>query len=217
MSSVGPDEMQSPSARCELIDIVREVLSHNGDRFSVEVQKLCFYADLYAVERYGRRLTDVEYGAYMYGPYSEEITDALEAAESEEWLETIPGMRDGRPDTKYDAADGAEIADGCRKIVEQTIEKLESRSHEGLTKKSRNARAYQWTKGGETIDFVDYHARIDSPEFADRRSLLVGQLEDEGMLDGSGASIKDVGNRGDVGWSTHDDFDTIVALRPLDA
>lgn len=214
MSSVGSDEVQSP---CGLIDIVREVLSHNGDRFSVEVQKLCFYADLYAVERYGRRLTDIEYGAYMYGPYSEEIADALEEAESEDWLETIPGMRDGRPDTKYDAAGGAEISDACRKIIKQTVKRLKPLSHDELTKKSRNARAYQWTKGGDTIDFVTYHNKIDNPEFADERSLLVGQLESEKMLNDSGASIRSISGQGDVAWSTHDDLDTLVALRPLNA
>jgi hypothetical protein len=157
---------------CDLRAVIKEILHHNGGRYSVEVQKLCFHADLYAVEQYGRRVTDVDYGAYMYGPYAEVISEELEAAESASWMTITPTMRKGRPDKRYDSTEESEsLADGCQKIIRETVNQLTHLDTSELTNASRRRTIYRLTDGGETLNFAEYNTQLESgdvtPDLAD--------------------------------------------------
>lgn len=166
-----PREYERESG-CDLRAVIKEILHHNGGRYAVEVQKLCFHADLYAVEQYGRRVTDVEYGAYMYGPHAEEISEELEAAESASWMETTAAMRKGRPDKRYNSPDPSEtLADGCRRIIRKTVDNLTHLSTSDLTNASRRRKIYRLTDGGDPLDFVKYRRELEreelTPDLAD--------------------------------------------------
>ncbi|MEZ3142785.1 Panacea domain-containing protein [Halobaculum sp. MBLA0143] len=203
-----------PSRACDLSDIIREVLSYNGGRFSVEVQKLCFFSDLYAVERYGRRLTNVRYGAYMYGPYSDEIADELGNAESSNWMEMTPAMRDGHSDTRYNASDGADLTKGCEHVIRAAVDKLESLSHDELTIKSRESLPYKRTPGGEPIDFVDHYERGDL-SFAEERSPVARQLNELDRLNESGRILRAAAEAKQLTPRDQQEFELITTLRPL--
>jgi hypothetical protein len=203
-----------PSKECDLSDIIREVLSYNGGRFSVEVQKLCFFSDLYAVERYGRRLTDVEYDAYMYGPYSDDIADELENAESSDWMEMTPAMRDGHSDTRYDASDGADLTEGCEHVIRAAVDELEPLSHDELTVKSRESPPYRRTPGGEPIDFVDHYQQGEL-SFADERSPVARQLGELNQLGESGRVLRAAAEAKQLTPRDQQEFELITTLRPL--
>lgn len=209
----GGTTRRSPS-ECDLSDIIREILSYNGGRFSVEVQKLCFFSDLYAVERYGRQLTNVIYGAYMYGPYSDEIADELEKAESSDWMQMTPAMRDGHSDTRYDASDGADLTEGCEHVIRAAVDELEPLSHDELTVKSRESLPYRRTPGGEPIDFVDHYERGE-PRFADDRSSVAKQLKERGRLDESGEVLRAAVQSGEFAPHDQSEFKIIATLRPI--
>lgn len=150
----------------ELREVIKEFLFQCEPQFSVGLQKLCFYADLYCAERWGRRLLTVDYKAYMYGAYSESINEALhQLVEEDPALFTVPAKRHGKLSKKYGSETGSDsIASGKQKVVEWTCRKTEGMDLPKLTDISKKNSAYRYTKTGDVIDFRAHKERIDEGE-----------------------------------------------------
>jgi uncharacterized protein YwgA len=154
----GADDNNSPGTDV----ILQGLLKFNGGRFSVEVQKLCFFADVYAVEKYRARLTSLEYGAYMYGPYSEEISERLDGLAQRGKIETRVAMRNGKTDAKYDVERHPDsLTNGQRQVLRKTVEQLEEYDPADLTDLSRENWMYKTADSGDLLSFEQYANELE--------------------------------------------------------
>ncbi|NLV10698.1 DUF4065 domain-containing protein [Halomicrobium mukohataei] len=71
------------SALADLDDVIRGFLSRNEFLHEFRLQKLIYLAELVAQKEHERRLTDADYKPFMFGAYSEDVSNQLEDIESE--------------------------------------------------------------------------------------------------------------------------------------
>lgn len=148
--------------------VIKEFLFKKDPIFSVKLQKLCYYADLYCVERWGKRLLNVEYKAYMYGAYSEEIHDVLHrVSEEDPAIFTVPAKRRGKLTKKFGSEEkGESLPPAKRIIIDWACTETEGMDTDDLTKFSKKNAAYERTPTGDVIDFEAY-----------RKALLENRVE----------------------------------------
>lgn len=168
--------------------LVKAVLANRPMLFASEVQQLCFCGDLYAVEAYDRRLSEVTYEANMYGPYSGSIESALKMlVESGEVL-TKAAIRGGRRNEKYVLADPGENAtddfaadlSGARVELVRHVCEVMPTDTDRLQKVVVDSRPYRNAPGGKQIEFETSAEGLllgqtlsgDTPPNIDRSELL---------------------------------------------
>lgn len=137
-------------------------LSEEG-RFSVEVQKILFYSDMYAVEKFGGRLTQADYKPMMYGAYSDHISEGLEKLASErEDIITRTDLRDGNTDTSYIHL--GETSFGIEDFVQDVLTRISDMTIEELTEFSKMNYLYREADSGEILSFEEYEEALESGE-----------------------------------------------------
>lgn len=143
----------------DLQKVLAKILSHRQDSFPPEIQKLCFYADLYTVEAFGRRLSKATYEVDMYGPYSQDVSKALEGITDEfQNVTAEPALFRGHQRWRYSTRGDVQtgLIEARRRILEHVCERTADTTAGELERISKNNWLYQETPGGEQLDFEKY-------------------------------------------------------------
>ncbi|WP_247729575.1 type II toxin-antitoxin system antitoxin SocA domain-containing protein [Halovivax limisalsi] len=171
MSGEVPDET-TPSSEAEdisLEELIRVFLQkHPHGLYEFRLQKLVYLAELLSLAKRGERITNTEYVPYMYGCYSEELSNTLEDLEGS--LPTMPEMKRGKIVTKYQS-DGEEIKvdSEIEDIVESVVEATSGIGSEDLGKWSKKTDLYSKSEYAETMKFKNY---IDNSNFNLREDII---------------------------------------------
>jgi len=138
----------------ELQEVIREFLGKYRYLYEFRVQKLVYFADLYALDNYEKRLTDAEWKPYYYGSYSETVSKALEALD----VESKTVTRRNRETTKYIGhyVSGGDLPSGKKAIIDRVHRQYKSVSTEELGTKSKETWLYEEGTDGEPMDFDGY-------------------------------------------------------------
>ena len=61
-----------------ILYIISKLSSSNAKIGGTRIIKLLYLIDLVALRRLGKKITDIRYSYHFYGPYAQEIVDALD-------------------------------------------------------------------------------------------------------------------------------------------
>ena len=151
------------------------------------IQKLLYIADLVAQLERGERITDADFKPYMYGSYSEEISNTLSQFEDEQKVEYSPDYQYGDVTTKYtNLIDGADLTlsdEGVESILRRVKNATEGWTSQDLGEWSKESWLYKNTSYGSEMDFD----RLEPV-----RTTVVEELES--TFDGLDIDIKDDDN-----------------------
>lgn len=123
----------------------------------LRIQKLLYIADLVAQLERGERITDADFKPYMYGSYSEEISNTLSQFEDKGKVEYSPDYQYGDVTTKYtDLTDGEETTlsdEKAEEILERVKDATEGWTSQDLGEWSKESWLYKNTNYGSEMDF----------------------------------------------------------------
>jgi uncharacterized phage-associated protein len=151
----------------ELQEIIKEFLGKYRYLYEFRIQKLVYFAELYALDNYEKRLTDAKWKPYYYGCYSETISQALEALD----VDSKAVTRRNRETTKYIGhyVSGGDLPSGKKAIIEHVHQRYKSVSTEELAARSKETWLYEEGTDGEPMDFDSYLEQINQIPKEQRR------------------------------------------------
>lgn len=171
----------------DLLLVIPAILQQRGPALGVEIQKLCFIADLYAVEAVQRRVTGADYTAEMHGPYSGQIERALtELSKESGVVQTSPTLHRGRtrPQYVYQEQPGLSIDGDRRRLIAHICEQTQEMGVENLKEVSKDNWLYRESDGGQKLDFGTYCTKVANGEASPRLAKSdVQKIEDELKID----------------------------------
>lgn len=131
--------------------------------FSVEIQKLMFYADCKAVEKYNSRFSDIEYKPKMYGAYSEELNGIInQVSDNSDGVFTETSIRNGTTDKQYSYIGELSLNSDVVSFIKIVIEDTKNKSISDLTKISKENYIYEQAGRGEPLSFSKYRNKLES-------------------------------------------------------
>ena len=150
----------------ELRNTIRTLLYCRDEAlFAVEIQKIVFFADIYATEKHCGRLTQTVFKPMMYGAYSDEIKKAIEDIESDDALIRKSGMRKGQTKKKYLYLDvPGDMPHDKYEFIEKIAIETGELSLDELTTLSKENWLYRNPTGKGKISFNDYRDALESTE-----------------------------------------------------
>ncbi|MXV61636.1 DUF4065 domain-containing protein [Natronorubrum sp. JWXQ-INN-674] len=143
----------------ELKEITIEFLSKYDALYEKRVQKLIFYCEIKTAIKTGQRLTDATFMPYDYGPYSREVTKALEELDEE-------GRISIRDNGQYATAlDGGSLSPKKTYLIERFHEETKRMSTDELVERAKETWLWKHFEYAEGMDFATYIDEIImSPE-----------------------------------------------------
>lgn len=139
----------------DLESLIKYILSQHRFLHEYRLQKLVYLSELVSqFEDYGR-ITDAEFKPYMYGAYSDDISDSLSDLASDEDVNTSPDMWHGELTTAYhwEGSSPPEIEE--KELLDRVIEVARSKSNDELATWSKDTWLFEETDFGEAMDFSD--------------------------------------------------------------
>jgi len=119
------------------------------------LQKLVFYAEATYYSEHGERLTDVQWNAYMYGMFSEDIRVALDEMESD-GAETKRTIYNGnRTITYLDPAHTVDLPDDVETLLTGVHEETETIQTDELASWTKDHPLFASTRYEDYVDFSD--------------------------------------------------------------
>ncbi|WP_380680595.1 type II toxin-antitoxin system antitoxin SocA domain-containing protein [Salinigranum sp. GCM10025319] len=113
-----------------------------------------FYAEVYTIDNYQQRLSDVSFKPYLYGSFSQQVRDELEELDIQSQEVYIEGnktkkyMNSGLPDTN--------LQPDKKKIIRRVHEITKSKPTEELAQFSKDHWLFKEGKFGDEMDFEKY-------------------------------------------------------------
>ena len=152
--------------RIEASDLIRGFLDKYKFLHEYRLQKLIFFADLFAAEKYGERLTDTDFMPFMYGSYSDDVSNVLQELEENPDVSSKTDMHHGKTVTAYvgDSVDTSDLNDEVVEIIEQVHTVTNSKSNEELAQASKDSWLYEETEYAEEMNFREYAEKVRDGE-----------------------------------------------------
>ncbi|ELZ35186.1 type II toxin-antitoxin system antitoxin SocA domain-containing protein [Halorubrum distributum] len=149
-----------------LEDLIRGFLSKYKFLHEYRLQKLIYFAELFATESKDSRLTEADFKPFMYGAYSEDVSEKLEEMESEPDVATKTDMHHGKTVTAYlgQDIDESDVDPDAMDIISQVHPSTQSESNEDLAQASKQSWLYQETPYSSEMDFDEYREKLDDGE-----------------------------------------------------
>ncbi len=132
----------------------------------IRLVKLIYLAELYAIEKSGKRLTEVDFKSYYYGPYSDEIVDTGQAISGEditvEYEETNKGQyatffKTAKHETCVEHLDDKE----CN-LLDEIVKEWGFKPTKEIVMATKESEPYLKTEFGDVIDLNKYKEEMDS-------------------------------------------------------
>ncbi|VVB85116.1 Uncharacterised protein [uncultured archaeon] len=137
-------------------------------RYLTEIRlvKMIYLAELCAIERLGKRLTDIEFKSYFYGPYSDEIATTGQAISGEdivmEYKETNKGLYATFFKTTKDKTCVEHLNDEEFEVLEQVARDWGFKPTKSIVMATKESEPYKETEFGDMIDLDKYKKDMDS-------------------------------------------------------
>ncbi len=146
--------------------LVKYLLSKYGPLQQKKLQKLAYFAEYEYIKKYGKRLSDLSFKRYYYGPYSEDTKNI------EDLEETIIIKEEGN----YNTAEESELIQKDFKInqeianiIDNLIKPYINKNGKALEKLADNTEPYIEAKNfNESIDLNGYawfYSKVNSDKF----------------------------------------------------
>lgn len=134
---------------------ISELMEEFDFLHELRIQKLLYIADLVSQLERDRRITDADFKPYMYGSYSDNISNTLSSFEKEGKIYFEPDYKYGDVTTKYtEMQDGQELNDEkAEEILQRVIEATSGWTSKDLGKWSKDSWLYKNTSYGSTMNF----------------------------------------------------------------
>lgn len=155
------------SELADLDEVIRGFLSRNKYLHEFRLQKLIYLAELLAVQKENRRLTDADYKPYMYGAYSEDVAEELSDLKPD--ASTKATTHHGKLVTAF-------VEPDKNPELDDTVEEILDRVHEGV-KDTRipNDDFGEWSKESWLYKNTPFDHRMDFLRYRDEASDALGQ------------------------------------------
>ena len=158
-------ESSSPDGGVEIEDVIQAFLQEHDYLHEFRLQKLIYLAELVHGQLEENRLVeDVEYKPYMYGSYSEDVSDKLEDLDDE--LESLPDYQHGKMTKRYIASDeslGSIEDEIAKEIIKAVSDVTSSKRSVDLEKWSKSTSLYEETPYDQPMNFED----MDTEDFVE--------------------------------------------------
>jgi len=167
MSSQGIETSLSPNDFQELKGVIKEFLSKYRYLYEFRVQKLVFYAEVYTIDNYERRLTDASWKPYIYGSFSEDVRVAVRELD----VPTQTVYRNGDETIKYlnKGLSGQHLENVAkREILDRVHQRTRNQSTEDLAQFSKNHWLFEHTDYESVMSFTKYLHYIRDLDEEDR-------------------------------------------------
>lgn len=156
-------EMRAAPERSELQDIIVYFTYKMPYLTEIRLNKLIYAAEIYCIEKFGKRLTDIPFMRYHYGPWSPRI--GAEGAVISGTDIRIESRRtpDGHESTFFvpieDKKMSVNILEEKIPVLDDVVEDWRFKSTEELIEFTKSTIPYRRSKFGEVLD-LDRHARL---------------------------------------------------------
>ncbi len=131
----------------------------------IRLVKLIYLAELYAIEKLGKRLTDIEFKSYFYGPYSNEIAITGQAISGEdiimEYKETNKGPYATFFKTTKDKTCVKHLGKEEFKALDEIVKEWGLKPTEEIVTATKETEPYLKTEFGGVIDLEEYKKDMD--------------------------------------------------------
>ncbi|WP_396611596.1 hypothetical protein ACH9L7_15560 [Haloferax sp. S1W] len=136
-------------------DAIRGFLNEYEYLHEFRLQKLLYIAEMINSVSKENRLTDAEFKPYMYGSYSEDLSDTLENLDESGEIPSEPDWQYGKTATKYlgTADQQAEHEIDHNNLFQEIREALKGVTSEDLGKWSKETFLYENTDFGSEMRF----------------------------------------------------------------
>jgi len=136
-------------------DIIREFIHQNEYLHEFRLQKLVYLAELLSLRDHDDRISEFDIKPYMYGTYSEDLSDKLEELESE--FDTKEDLQHGKVTTVFKKADTRpDLDQEARDIIQEANQIAGNHKSTYLGEWSKGTYLYNNTPYATPIDFADY-------------------------------------------------------------
>lgn len=158
------DGTPEPDGVRELREVVKEFLHHLDAASQFRLQNLLFYAEVWCLQTYGKRLTNAEFVPDDRGSFSRGVERALAELRGSGEVEFTGehGPDDHRGEYRYHG-DGGDLSLARNQIVEHVCEETANWSPEQLEAFSKGTWLYENTPTGERMDFETYRDEVIVP------------------------------------------------------
>lgn len=172
--------------------VVTFLATHGGMPLNrTRIVKLAYISELRSLERWNRRLTSAYWFHHRYGPYSEDVFDALEA--STELKMKIMRTRSGREGKFYIPTrpkldldlEEEEVA-----LLMEVAKDWRFVDNDSLVENTKKSPPFVWTQDGEGIPFERYQEFLKrynnaaAPNFGEGGVLLESEEDIESFVGG---------------------------------
>ena len=167
MSSQGIETSLSPNDFQELKGVIKEFLSKYRYLYEFRVQKLVFYAEVYTIDNYERRLTDASWKPYIYGSFSEDVRVAVRELD----VPTQTVYRNGDETIKYlnKGLSGQHLENEAKRaILDRVHQRTRNQSTKDLAQFSKNHWLFEHTDYESVMSFEKYLDHIQDIDEGDR-------------------------------------------------
>lgn len=139
----------------ELEDLIKYILSEHRFLHEFRLQKLVYLVELTSQCHNEDTLTDAEFKPYMYGAYSEDISNKLDNIDS--GIRKSVDKRHGELTNAYhwEGSEGPSVEDSD--LIDRVIQAVRSKSNDELASWSKETGLFENTPYGEPMKFSDYY------------------------------------------------------------
>lgn len=153
------------------------VCSERDELFETRIQKLIFYAEVYCILHYRRRLTSAEYRPYMYGAFSRDVRDAINSLDDITRRKTVI-QSDRTTAYSLDRYEDSESID-IRAVIEKVCNHVDKESTEELAQFSKNSWLFENTEYNHPMEFPEFAEALDAnPEIEEELRSRMPPSED---------------------------------------
>lgn len=131
----------------------------------IRLVKLIYLAEIYAIEKFGERLTNIDFISHYYGPYSDEILSTGEAIAGEditiEYQETTKGPYGSFFKTTKEKTCVEHLTKEELGVLKEIARKYKFKPTTKIVKDAKETEPYLKTEFGDAIDLDEYTKEMD--------------------------------------------------------
>lgn len=132
----------------------------------IRLNKLIYLAELYSIEKLGKRLLDIDFFSYHYGPYSPDIATVGEAISGEditiEYEPTNTGYNATFYKTTQDKTCVKHITEKEFEVLDDIVRDFKYKSTPQIVDAAKNSEPYLETNFADVIDLDKYKKDMDA-------------------------------------------------------
>lgn len=132
---------------------------HYDGLFETRIQKLIFYSEVYTIVHYRRRVTEAVYRPYMYGAYSENVSDILSTMDGVKRNRII---RHGNRTIQYSIKGPISNDDSTSKIIDKVHKETKFTDTSDLAQFSKDSYLFENTKYDHEMQFEEFAEALDA-------------------------------------------------------